>query len=59
MFVLRGSHSQYVFVHPRSRLVLVQTAVRSEHPNAENGKSETLALWLALVRQFGAKRPVD
>lgn len=53
MFVLRGANSQYVFVDPASKLVLVQTAVRSEHPNAENGKSETLALWLALVKQFG------
>lgn len=53
MFVLRGTNSQYIFVDPRSKLVLVQTAVRSEAPNAENGKSETLALWLALVRQFG------
>lgn len=53
MFVLRGAYSQYIFVHPSSKLVLVQTAVRSEHPNAENGKSETLALWLALVGQLG------
>jgi CubicO group peptidase (beta-lactamase class C family) len=53
MFVLRGTDSQYVFVDPRSKLVLVQTAVRSEAPNAENGRSETLALWLALVKQLG------
>jgi CubicO group peptidase (beta-lactamase class C family) len=53
MFVLRGALSQYVFVDPASRLVLVQTAVRSEAPNAVNGKSETLALWLAAVKQLG------
>lgn len=55
MFVFRGANSQYVFVDPRSKLVLVQTAVRSEGDNAANGKSETLALWLALVKQFGAE----
>ncbi len=53
MFVLRGMNSQYVFVDPVSKLVLVQTAVRSEGPNSENGNSECMALWLALVRQFG------
>jgi CubicO group peptidase (beta-lactamase class C family) len=53
MFVLRGSQSQYVFVDPASKLVLVQTAVRSEGPNSENGQSECMALWLALVKQFG------
>jgi CubicO group peptidase (beta-lactamase class C family) len=53
MFVLRGAQSQYVFVDPASKLVLVQTAVRSEGPDSENGKSECLALWLALVKQFG------
>lgn len=54
LFVLRGSNSQYIFVHPHSRLVLVQTAVHSEGSNAENGQSECLALWHALVRQFAA-----
>ncbi len=53
MFVLRGSQSQYVFVDPASKLVLVQTAVRSEGSNSENGRSECMALWLALVKQFG------
>jgi len=53
MFVLRGAQSQYVFVDPASKLVLVQTAVRSEGPDSENGKSECMALWLALVKQFG------
>ncbi len=54
MFVLRGAQSQYVFVDPASKLVLVQTAVRSEGPNSENGNSECMALWLALVKQFGS-----
>jgi CubicO group peptidase (beta-lactamase class C family) len=53
MFVLRGSDSQYVYVDPQSKLVFVQTAVRSEAPNAENGLSETLAFWLGLVKQLG------
>ena len=56
MFVLRGANSQYVFVDPQSKLVLVQTAVKSEGPDSENGKSECLALWLALVRQFGGQQ---
>lgn len=56
MFVLRGANSQYVFVDPASKLVLVQTAVFSEAADSVNGKSETLALWLALVKQFGAAR---
>lgn len=60
MFVLRGSQSQYVFVDPASKLVLVQTAVRSEGSNSENGKSECMALWLALVKQFGnSENPSD
>lgn len=53
MFVLRGAYSQYVFVDPASKLVLVQTAVRSEGPDSENGKSECMALWLGIVRQLG------
>jgi len=57
MFVLRGTNSQYVFVDPRSKLVLVQAAVRSEGPDSENGKSECMALWLAMVQQFGSAKP--
>lgn len=53
MFVLRGMNGQYVFVDRQSKLVLVQTAVRSEGPNSENGNSECMALWLAIIRQFG------
>jgi CubicO group peptidase (beta-lactamase class C family) len=53
MFVLRGMNSQYVFVDPQTKLVLVQTAVRSEGSNSENGNSECMALWLAIARQFG------
>ncbi len=56
MFVLRGMNSQYVFVDPASKLVLVQAAVRSEGPNSENGDSECMALWLALVKQFALDR---
>ena len=53
MFVFRGTDSQYVFVDPRSKLVWVQTAIRSEFPHAEDGESEALAVWLALVKQLG------
>lgn len=55
-FVLRGAQSQYIFVDPASKLVLVQTAARSEGANSENGNSECLALWLALVKQFGVAK---
>lgn len=55
MFVLRGANSQYVFVDPLSKLVLVQTAVRSEGADSVNGKSESLAVWLAVVKQFCAE----
>jgi CubicO group peptidase (beta-lactamase class C family) len=57
MFVFRGANSQYVFVDPASKLVFVQTAVFSEGADSVNGKSESLALWLALVKQFGAAAP--
>lgn len=53
MFVLRGALSQYVFVDPTSKLVLAQTAVRSEGPDSENGRSECLAVWQALVTALG------
>ncbi len=56
MFVLRGANSQYVFVDPLSKLVLVQTAVRSEGPDSENGKSESMALWLGIVKELGSAR---
>ncbi|MDB6094699.1 MAG: hypothetical protein JWM32_2261 [Verrucomicrobia bacterium] len=53
MFVMRGANSQYVFVDPVSKLVLTQTGVHSEGSDSENGNSECMALWLALVKQFG------
>lgn len=53
MFALMGSGGQYIFVDPKSKLVLVQTAVRNEDTKVTSPRIETLALWLALVRQFG------
>jgi hypothetical protein len=38
-------------VHPRSKLVLVHTAVRSQW--RDPGGAETVALWRALVQALG------
>lgn len=53
MFAMVGANGQYVFVDPKSKLVLVQTAVRLDGQNVVSAHSETLALWLAVVKQFG------
>jgi CubicO group peptidase (beta-lactamase class C family) len=53
MFALIGAQGQYVFVDPTSKLVLVQTAVRRDTQVVTSPHNETLALWLALVKQFG------
>lgn len=52
MFALLGIHGQAIFVDPRSKLVMVHTAVRlkaSQDPQAR----ELVSLWLALVRNLG------
>ncbi len=53
MFALIGAEGQYVFVDPKSKLVLVQTAVRLDDQSVASAHSETLALWMAVVKQFG------
>jgi len=55
MFVLLGSNGQDLFVDPESKLVMVQTAVRKLA--GFNPKSpEVVALWYALVAQYGHRR---
>lgn len=56
-FALFGANGQCIFVDPKSKLVLVQTAVRVDDERVSSGKTHTLALWNALVRDFGATRP--
>ncbi len=51
MFVLLGIHGQTIFVDPRSKLVMVQTAVR-KMPSNDPKTAETNALWRALVATF-------
>jgi len=53
MFVLVGANGQYVFVDPKSKLVLVQTAVSLGEQRVTSARSETLALWMAIVKQLG------
>jgi CubicO group peptidase (beta-lactamase class C family) len=52
-FVLIGANGQYVFVDPKSKLVMVQTAVRLDGEAVTSRYNETLALWQALVRDLG------
>ena len=44
MFALIGAEGQYLFVDPKSKLVMVQTAVRLDHENVVSPRSATLAL---------------
>jgi CubicO group peptidase (beta-lactamase class C family) len=53
MFVLAGARGQYIFVDPKSKLVLVQTAVRPDDRSLMSARNETLALWMAVVRELG------
>jgi CubicO group peptidase (beta-lactamase class C family) len=53
MFAMVGAGGQYIFVDPKSKLVLVQTAVRLDNQSLVSVHSETLALWMAVVKQFG------
>jgi len=51
MFALQGMDGQRIIVDPRSKLVLVQTAVwTSDH---DPGMREIYALWYSLVAQYG------
>ncbi|HUH85671.1 MAG TPA: hypothetical protein VLX85_13765 [Stellaceae bacterium] len=53
-FSLLGIHGQAVFVDPATKLVLVHTAVRL-HPEATAQDLELVALWYAVLAQYGAK----
>ncbi|MBN9563786.1 MAG: serine hydrolase [Alphaproteobacteria bacterium] len=51
MFALAGAYGQAVLVDPDAKLVMVQTAVRPKP--IDPGSNEGLALWYALVAQYG------
>jgi CubicO group peptidase (beta-lactamase class C family) len=51
-FALLGIRGQMILVDPASKLVMVHTAVRN-NPSDPASNAETIALWLALVKQFG------
>lgn len=53
MFALLGSGGQFVLVDPRSKLVMVQTAVGGDPMGPEG--AETLRLWAAVVAGLGGK----
>lgn len=50
MFALLGIHGQAIFVDPKSKLVLVHTAVRKK-PADDPTARELIGLWLGLVGQ--------
>ena len=52
MFSLWGVRGQRIFVDPRSKLIMVKTAVHKQ-PNDPRPTLEGEALWLALVHEFG------
>ncbi len=54
MVALIGIHGQAVFVDPESKLIMVQTAVRMK-PTGDPRSAETIALWYALVAQYGRR----
>ncbi len=51
-FALIGAGGQYIFVDPKAKLVMVQTAVRDDSVKVTSPRNETLALWLAFVHDF-------
>jgi CubicO group peptidase (beta-lactamase class C family) len=51
-FSLRGVYGQAIYVDPRSKLVLVHTAVRLA-PRGDPAAPELAALWRALVAKHG------
>ncbi len=51
-YLMRGVLGQYVLIDPLARLVLVQTAVNLQ-PNDRAAEAELLALWQALMREYG------
>jgi CubicO group peptidase (beta-lactamase class C family) len=55
MFMLWGAHGQRIYVDPRSKLVMVNTAAQEGFDPL--ALQEMGALWSALVRQFAGDRP--
>jgi CubicO group peptidase (beta-lactamase class C family) len=49
-FAFLGIHGQSLYIDPAAQLVMVQTAVRVA---ATGGRAEPIALWNALVAQYG------
>jgi CubicO group peptidase (beta-lactamase class C family) len=56
-FALLGVRGQMILVDPASKLVMVHTAVRQK-PSDRASNAETVALWLAVVEQFGKQLAV-
>ncbi|MGC2659464.1 MAG: serine hydrolase, partial [Bryobacteraceae bacterium] len=52
MFALLGANGQRIFVDPKSKLIMVQTAVEDEEIDLK-ADAETIGLWLSLVHRFG------
>jgi hypothetical protein len=52
MFALLGVRGQAIYVDPKSRLVMVHTAVRKQS-SGDPGSRESVALWQAVVRTLG------
>ncbi|MDE1148890.1 MAG: serine hydrolase [Azospirillaceae bacterium] len=52
LFALLGAEGQYIFVDPKTRLVMVQTSVKTDNQPLTTPRSETLALWLAVIREL-------
>ena len=52
MFALLGVHGQRIYVDPKSKLVMVQTAVRKA-PSNDPSDTDTVGLWMALVDKLG------
>ena len=54
MFGLLGANGQRIFIDPQSKLILVQTAVMEKAVDRKLD-AEMIALWMSLVRRFGAE----
>ncbi len=52
MFALLGIHGQRIYVEPKSKLVMVHTAVRAK-PSNDPADTDTVGLWMALVDKLG------
>src|SRR5262249_8461602 len=58
MFSLRGVRGQMIYVDPRSKLVMVHTAVHKQAVDLP-ALREAGALWTALVRQLGGREAMS